>query len=188
VAADATSRFNAGETKLKLEKIMRELNLTLILGLTALVLSLSPANLAAQPRPDWANMDPQQMQQMIQQRMLDSVREQLAVTNNDEWTIIQVRLSKVMQGKMESAMSNMGGMRGMMGRNRGNDGSGAPRGFIGFGRSDPDAEALQKALDAKAPTDQIKAALTKLRESRKRKVAALAAAQDELRQVLSFRQ
>jgi hypothetical protein len=167
---------------------MRKLHLTFILGVTALVLSLSPANLAAQQRPDWANMDPQQIQQLIQQRMMDYVREQLVVTNDDEWTVIQGRLSKVIQGKMESAMSNMGGMRGMMGRNRGNNGSGAPRGFAGFGQPDPDAEALQKALDAKAPTDQIKAALAKLRESRKRKEAALAAAQDQLRQVLSFRQ
>lgn len=167
---------------------MRKLHLTFILGVTALVLSLSPANLAAQQRPDWANMAPQQIQQLIQQQMMDYVREQLVATNDDEWTVIQGRLSKVIQGKMESAMSNMGGMRGMMGRNRANDNSGARRGFAGFGQPDPDAEALQKALDAKAPTDQIKAALAKLRESRKRKEAALAAAQDQLRQVLSFRQ
>lgn len=170
------------DKEFELETIMRKLNLGWMLGVAALLLGLG--NLQAQPA-----MDPQQMQQQMQQRMMEFFREQLVVTNDQEWTVIQGRLSKVMQSKMESLMGSMGGLRGMMGRNRGNDGQGGGRrGMFGLAQPDPEVEALQRVLEAKAPTDQIKAALTKLRESRKRKEAELAKAQDQLREVLSFRQ
>ena len=52
----------------------------------------------------------------------------------------------------------------------------------------PDAEALQKAIEAKASNEEIKGKLAKYREGQKTKQAALTAAQDELRKVLSVRQ
>ena len=52
----------------------------------------------------------------------------------------------------------------------------------------PEQEALQKAIDAKAPADEIKSKLAKYREARKVKEANLAKAQDDLRKVLSVRQ
>ena len=49
-------------------------------------------------------------------------------------------------------------------------------------------EALQKAVESKAPADELKAKLAKLREARKEKEAALEKAQEDLRKVLSVRQ
>lgn len=168
---------------------MQRFNQALLLGVIALALTLSRGTLPAQPPPNMGGMDPQQMQQFIQQRVMEFIREQLSVTNDSEWTVIQERLSKVTQGRMQSLLGGMGGFRGLMGRNRGNDGPpGGGRGFMGLAQPDPEADALQRALDAKAPKDQLKAALEKYREARKRRQVELAAAQEQLRQVLSFRQ
>ena len=167
---------------------MKKLHQLLTLSVAIFTLSVSRERAAAQP--DMANFDPQKMQQQIQERMMTSIREQLVVTNDTDWKVIEPRLAKVIQVRMESMFSGMGGMRGMMG-NRGGGGPGGPgggRGFPGMGQPDPDAEALQKALDDKAPTEQIKSTLARYREARKRKEAELAKTREELRQVLSLRQ
>jgi len=74
------------------------------------------------------------------------------------------------------------------GGNGGNGGGGGDRNRFFGGEPNPDAEALQKAIEAKAPAEEVKAKLAKYRESRKAKEAKLAQAQDELRKVLSVRQ
>jgi len=158
-----------------------------LLTLSALALALSCGNVSAQQRPDWANMDPQQIQQMMQQRMMENFREQLAVTNDTDWKVIEERLAKVVRVKMETMFSGMGMMGGMRFGGGGNAGRGF-RGFPGFGQPDPDAENLQKSVDDNAPAAQIKSALAKLRDARKQKQAELAKAQNELRQVLTMRQ
>ena len=56
------------------------------------------------------------------------------------------------------------------------------------GTPNPEVESLQKAIEAKAPADELKAKLAKVRDARKQKEANLAKAQDELRKVLSVRQ
>jgi hypothetical protein len=168
---------------------MQKSNRALILGVAVLALGLSRGSLMAQPRPNWGGMDPQQIQQQIQQRMMVFFREQLVVTNDDEWKIIESRLSKVIQTRTEIMFAGMSGLRGMMGGNRGPDSQpGARPGFPGFGQPSPEAEALQKAIETNAPKDQLKAALAAYREARKRKQAELASAQEQLRQVLSLRQ
>jgi hypothetical protein len=153
------------------------------------ILLLNCEIVAAQPqqRPDWANMSPEQIQQMMQQRIMDNFRQQLAVTNDEEWNIISERLSKVSRMKMEAMMSAGAGM--MAGMRRGGNGQGGGfRGFPGFSQTDPDAESLQKALESKVPTAEIKTALAKLRDARKQKAADLAKAQADLRSVLTMRQ
>ena len=47
---------------------------------------------------------------------------------------------------------------------------------------------LQKAIDANASKDELKAKLAKFREARKQKEAKLQQAQEELRKVLSIKQ
>lgn len=159
----------------------------LALALFALTLGrvevFAQQQLAQQGPPNWGNfqnMDPQQMQQMIQQRMMDGFRQQLAVTNDDEWGVIQERLSKVVRMRMDMYSGGMGMMR----RNGGN---GGPGGFR-FGTPDPNAQSLQNAIDTGAPTAQIKAALEKYRDGRKQKQADLAKAQEDLRSVLTLKQ
>lgn len=159
-------------------------NLKYLLAVFALTFACGSTFAQQQGPPNWGNfqnMDPQQMQQMIQQRMMDGFRQQLAVTNDDEWSVIQERLSKVVRIRMDMFSGGMGMMR----RNGGN---GGPGGFRGFGTPDPSAQSLQNAIDTGAPTAQIKAALEKYRDSRKQKQADLAKAQEDLRSVLTLKQ
>jgi len=145
----------------------------------------------AQPQPGgggpggWANMDPQQMQQRIQQMMMDNLREQLAVTNDAEWGVIEQRLSKVTQLRTETMITSAMGMFGGMRRGGGRGGFG---GLAGLSKPDPNVDALQNSVDNNAPAEQIKTALAKLRDSRKQKQAELVKAQADLRSVLTTKQ
>jgi len=127
--------------------------------------------------PGGGNFDPAQMQQMMMQR----VQEQLGITNGTDWNAIQPLVQKVMDAQ-RAARGNMGRMFG-----RGGPGGGGPGGF-GQQQSDPAADALQQALDSSAPTDQIKNLLAKYQASQKAKQATLAAAQNDLRKVLTVQQ
>jgi hypothetical protein len=168
---------------------MNKLNSLALAGIAALALTLGVGKVAAQPGPGGGggNFDPAAFQQQMQQRMTDYIRQQLAVTNDDDWKVIEPRLAKVTQLRMETMLGGMGGFRGMMG-NRGGGGGGGMRGLSALAPSSPEADALQKAIDDNAPAGQVKAALEKVREARKLKAAALAKAQEQLRQVLTIRQ
>jgi hypothetical protein len=167
-----------------------KLNQLFLVGVVTVVLGRTGDRLAAQGPPGGGNFDPQQIQQQMQQRMMGYFREQLAVTNDDEWSVIESRLSKVVQARMETMLGGLGGFRGMMGGNRGGDNqAGGRRGVLrGFGQPNPDADALQKAIDSNASAGELKAALSRYRESKDKKQAELTRAQDQLRQVLSLRQ
>jgi hypothetical protein len=136
------------------------------------------------------NFDPAQMQQM----MLERYRDTLEVTSDDEWAAIKPLVQKVMEARMAS-FAGMG--RGMMmgGPGRGGPGGGpnGPGGPGGarpgmFGQTMPEADALQKAIDAKASKAEIKAALEKYVVARQAKQNELQKAQDNLRKVLTARQ
>lgn len=138
--------------------------------------------------PTRGNFNPDE----FRQRMMERMKEQFEVTNDDEWKIISERIEKVSELR-RGMMGGFGGFRppGGGGPGGGGDaasGGGRTRGGFGRGEPDPDLEALQKAIEAKAPADEIKAKLTKLRESRKDKEAKLEKAQEDLRSVLSTRQ
>jgi hypothetical protein len=136
------------------------------------------------------NFDPAQMQQMF----LERYRQMLEVSNDDEWTAIKPLVQKVMEARM-AGFAGMG--RGMMmgGPGRGGPGGG-PNAQAGpgggragiFGPTMPEAEALQKAIDAKASKAEIKAALDKFVAARQAKQNELQQAQDNLRKVLTGRQ
>jgi hypothetical protein len=132
----------------------------------------------------------------MQQRMMENAKEQLEITDEAEWKAVQPLVQKVMDAR-RATMSGIG--RGMFGgaRRGGPQGGGdsAPaadqqnrRGGGMFGQPSPEAEALQKAVDAKAPKAELKAAVAKYQEARKAKQAELEQAQDALRKVLTARQ
>src|SRR5262245_36872255 len=179
---------------------MKTLHLTWAAAAAALVLNLSPGNLAAQEqqqrgergdrgdRGDRGGFDPEQMRA----RMMERYRESLEIKNDDEWKVIEPRIQKVSDAR-RSIGGGFGGFGGFGrgGGRRGGDGGGGGGGGDRrsmFGEPNPDAEALQRAIEAKAPNDEIKAKLAKFRESQKARQATLTAAQEDLRKLLSVRQ
>ena len=119
---------------------------------------------------------------------MERYREGLEVKSDDEWKVIETRINKVMDARRDVGF---GGGPGTFGRRRGGDNNGGGdenrRSRFG-GEPSPEAEALQKAVEAKASNDELKAKLAKYREAQKQKQAKLEAAQDDLRKVLSLRQ
>lgn len=135
------------------------------------------------------NFDPAAMQQ----RMMDNVKERLEINDETEWKAVQPLVEKVMTAQRQ-AMGDR--MRGMMGGRRGGPGGGpggdnaqgGNRGGMFGGQSNPDADALQRAIDGKASSSELKSALNKYIESRKTRQADLEKAQADLRKVLTPRQ
>lgn len=166
---------------------MMKLNQLLMAASTALGLCVWAGSAAAQPGPG-GGRDPAQ----FRQQMMDRMKETLEVKDDKEWQVLEPLIQKV----TDARMAGMGGMgRGMFGRRGGpggdanaqGDQGGRRRGGFG-GQPNPDAEALQKAIDAKASSSELKAAIAKFQESRKAKQKELETAQDSLRKVLTTRQ
>ncbi len=144
------------------------------------------------------DFDPAQMMQQMQQMMSDQQRQQLEITNDAEWLVIQAAIQKVTDARAQLNTGMDGGMFGMGGRRGGGGGFGGPGGRGQGGRMnipgmptiqpDPAAEALQKDIDANASSEELKAGIAKLLDSRKAKQAALEKAETDLRQLLSVRQ
>jgi hypothetical protein len=133
------------------------------------------------PGMNFQNMDPQQMMDMIQERINSSLRERMAITNDAEWAIIEQRINAVTKARM-ATMADSGLMGGMMP-------GGRAGGFASmFGTPSPEAEALRRAVEDNAPPAQIHALLLKFQAARKEKEAAAAKAQAELKTVLTVRQ
>jgi hypothetical protein len=123
------------------------------------------------------NWDPAE----FQKRMMDRYKETLEITDDAEWKAISPLVQKVMDARMASFSG-----RGMFGRRPGGDNNNN-QDRRGPGAS-PESEALQKAIDSKASSAELKAALTKYQEARKGKQADLEKAQADLRKVLTPRQ
>jgi hypothetical protein len=136
-------------------------------------------------------------------RVLDRAREQLGFTE-DEWTQVKPRYEKVTELNRDLNMGGMGramGGRGGRGGRGGNMGGG-PGGAGGSETTSANApgapeqteldkarQGLREVLDNQEATpEQIKTALTKYRDVRKKGEAELEKAQASLREVLSVRQ
>lgn len=162
---------------------MKKLTQSLLLAGAFAALGLTTTDANAQERKGF---NPDEMRA----RMAERVRELLEVKNDDEWKLISARLEKVtearnevrsLSGDMRLLFSREGSGGGDQGRTR------APGGF-GGGTPNPEAEALSKAVQAKAPTDEMKQRLARVREARKAAEAKYDKASEELRQVLTVRQ
>ena len=133
------------------------------------------------------NFDPAEWRQ----RRLDDTKERLEVKDDAEWKVIQPLVEKVMEAQqavLRDRMSGMFGRRPGGDSTSGGDRSSRSRGFGGMGEPSPEAEALQKAIDSKASSSDMKAAITRFQEARKKKMADMEAAQANLKAVLSVRQ
>jgi hypothetical protein len=117
----------------------------------------------------------------FQARLMARLREQLDVTNDDDWNVLLPRLTAVMELR-RSVMAGGFNFRGLAG-----GGSNGNRSSL-MGAANPEVEALQSAITNNAPEAEIKARLDRLRDVRKENEARLAKAQEDLRAVLTVRQ
>lgn len=132
------------------------------------------------------NFDPAQFRQQMEERMMQSTRDRLEITDDTEWKAIEPLVKKVNELRMQQAA---GGMRGMFGRG----GRGGPGGDQGgrpsFG-GEPSAEqtALDTAIEQNASKDDLKAKMAAFRKAREAKESELKAAQETLKKVLTTKQ
>lgn len=107
----------------------------------------------------------------FQKQMLERMRDNLSITNADEWAAIQPLIQKVMEAQREVGAGGMGGPPG--GRNQ---------------SASAEQQALKRSVDEKASLAQVKDALARFRAARKDKEAKLEVAQNNLKVVLNTRQ
>jgi hypothetical protein len=169
-----------------------------IAGMGALML-VGSSTVMAQGR---GNFDPAQMRE----RMITRLREQMDVKDDAEWKEIEPRINKVMDARRDMMASEFGGFGGFRG-SRGGSSSGSADSSSGssssssstdqsssrrrggfFGEPAPEMEALRKAIDDKAPKEEVQAKLSALRKVNKEKQKALDKAQSDLKAVLDARQ
>lgn len=150
----------------------------------------------------FGNLDPQQMRQ----QMMDNLKEQLGATD-DEWKVLQPMIQKVMDAQRDTrgAGGGFGGRGGRRGGGQGGPGGDrfAGRGGPGgdrFGGNNPFApdpnspvvkagQSLRDALENQnTPAADITRRLNAYREAREQARQRLAAAQKELKELLTPRQ
>ena len=136
------------------------------------------------------NFNPEDMRK----RMEENIRTLLEVKNDDEWKLISARLEKVREAR-DRVRALSGDFRllfniGRTDQGNGGDQGGRTRGPGGpfGGTPNPDAEAFSKAVQNKAPTDELKQRMAKVRDARKAAEADFEKAGEDLRQVLTVRQ
>jgi hypothetical protein len=172
---------------MKLNQVVKGLSLAVVLAFAANNMVAQdagerprgggPGNDQAGERGGRGNFDPAEMQRRFSERL----KEQLEITDDNEWKALEPLVTKVNEARMAAMVGRMGGGRG----GRGGPGGG---GGFGGGQPNPEVEALQRAIDAKASNTEMKAAVTKFVEARKAKQAELEKAQATLRKVLTPRQ
>ncbi|HXU76105.1 MAG TPA: hypothetical protein VN794_06025 [Methylomirabilota bacterium] len=169
---------------------MRGINQLLIMG-AAVILCLAAGDASAQTNQNGGrqrqgggrqgNYDPAQ----FQQRTVDRYRDRLEITDDSEWKAIQPLIQKVVEARTTGGRGSTALGRGRRGRTGNSSDTGQRRNTA---LENTPAEDLQKAVDTKAPTSEMKGALAKYAEYRKSKRAELEKAQENLRSVLTSRQ
>jgi hypothetical protein len=129
------------------------------------------------------NFDPAQMRE----RYMLQLKEQLA-SPDEEWKLIQPKLDKVLTVQRESR-----GTRNFGGRTRGGNQQGQPAAAAQPAQPQSAVAAasddLRKAVDDKnTPPEDLTKKIAALREAKEKAKADLAAAQKDLRELLSARQ
>src|ERR1051326_3684 len=127
-----------------------KINRWLMMAGMASAVCFSPRQLVAQdeqaaPPQRRGNFDPAQMRT----RMLERLKEQMEVTDDTEWKAIEPLIQNVMEARAAGMGGGMGRMFGPQRRTGDTAEQGVRRGLFGQTPS-AEAEALQKAIDAKA--------------------------------------
>lgn len=130
-------------------------------------------------RGERGNFDPAQMRE----RMLQRYKEQLGATD-EEFKVLQPKLEKVMTAQREGRSGGFGfggftGRGGDRGRDRGSENQSA----VAKANSE-----LRAAVEANASADELTKRLATLRETRAKAREDLAAAQKELKELVTAKQ
>ncbi|GMV97913.1 MAG: hypothetical protein HRF43_12430 [Phycisphaerae bacterium] len=129
----------------------------------------------------------------IRERMLGFYREQLDVTD-EEWKVLSPKVERVMTAQGEILMGSMGGFGGFGFGRRGGPGGpgggpGGPFANLPEGKIAKARRELREALDNKdAGAAELTRKLEALREARKKAQEELAAAQKDLKELVTPRQ
>jgi hypothetical protein len=131
----------------------------------------------------------------FQQRRMDDLKEKMEIKDDTEWKALEPMIQKVMDAqtaafrdRIRQAFGGGGRNRDRGGNNNNGSSSGDQRSRGGFGSPSAEADALEKAIEGKAPASELKIVLTKYNEARKARQAELETAQANLRKVLTLRQ
>jgi hypothetical protein len=165
-------------------------------GLAQGMSQADPAQLQSiidQFRQGLGNVDPSQ----FGQQRTASLREQLQITDDAEWSVVNELIQKVRTAQQAiQSDSSRGGrsfslgtnsLAGLLGRMQQGGGAQAVASALRSGSSS-EADALRRAIDARSSEEDTRAALNKLVEVRKAHQAALEKVQQDLRQLLTLRQ
>jgi len=136
--------------------------------------------------PTWTqaqqNRDPAQ----FRERMMTAIKERMGATD-DEWKVLQPKIEKVQTAQRNARGGGFGFGGGGRGGNRGGgDAAAAPENQSAAAKASSELRTTLENKDASA--DDIKAKLAALREAREKGKAEVAAAQKELKEVLTQRQ
>ncbi len=170
-----------------------------IIFLSALALAASALSATAQdtakpkeaPKDAGANSDggrqrggPGGSMQDFMQRMNERLKTSLKATD-DEWTVLQPLIEKVQSAQREAYAGR--GYSGRSGSSKDGNSGGNPPTDTRPGSAE--SAALRAAIESESTTpEDIKAKLTALREIRKKGVADLAVARENLKNVVTVRQ
>ena len=176
---------NTIDSELNYAKMKTRLLLAIVATAAFLSLNIRPASAQTNGFDFRSFMDPDQ----IQKRLMDGYRQQLEITDDGEWKVVEERIQKVMNARRELGFgSGMNGLARMFGGGAQRDGQAMGRFSAFMPKQSLEEEALQRALDAKASEEELKAALAKFAEARRQKQASLEKAQADLRALLTVRQ
>jgi hypothetical protein len=160
----------------------------LVLAALAVTVGFCTSNLSAQDRGDAAQRREDRIKR-IRERYVE-------VKAEEDWKKIEPLIGKVMDAQRETFAFAFGsGFGGGGGGGRGGGRGGGGSGGSADANQDrprlssvPEIAAVQQAVEDKAPADEVKEKVAKLREARKARETALEKAQDDLRKALSPRQ
>jgi hypothetical protein len=128
----------------------------------------------------------------VLQQQVDSLRVALAVTNDDEWSVISPRLLKVVQLRAQADAAAFADMLSLMPTVQSSGVRAAGTAATSFGGqtldTDPNSQALTKAITDDVPIPELKNAMTRVRNAHKQKKDQIAAAQSALLEVVTVRQ
>jgi hypothetical protein len=166
-------------------------------------LLIGASHIQAQDAPPPGGFDPAQRRQ----RRLEQLRDTFGVTDDAEWKVISEQIGQIME--LRRSIRPTGGPGGFGGPGRPpvrpDDGAAPsggqndpnppgefrqrPQGTPPFrAELSPEAQELQKAIQAKAPVSELKAKLGQFKEARLKQQAQLERAQESLRQLLTTQQ